>query len=174
VENRVIIAMSSFTTYYQSPVGMLRISGTEQYISEVHFIDNPEEVADNTSREQLPFMAIQAIEQLIQYFHGIRRDFELPIHQEGTDFQQRVWSELMNIPFGKTISYQEMSRRLGDPKVIRAAASANGKNHVAIVVPCHRVIGSNRELVGYGGGLWRKKWLLDHENKIAHGVQTLF
>jgi methylated-DNA-[protein]-cysteine S-methyltransferase len=98
----------------------------------------------------------------------------LPIHQEGTDFQQKVWHELMNIPFGKTISYQEMSRRLGDPKVIRAAASANGKNHVSIIVPCHRVIGSNRELVGYGGGLWRKKWLLEHENKIAHGVQTLF
>jgi methylated-DNA-[protein]-cysteine S-methyltransferase len=168
------VAMSAFTTYYQSPVGMLRISGTEHFISEVSFVDNPDEIADNTNREQLPYMAIQAIEQLIQYFHGNRRDFELPINQEGTDFQQKVWHELMNIHFGKTISYQELSRRLGDPKVIRAAAAANGKNHVAIVVPCHRVIGSNRELVGYGGGLWRKKWLLEHENKIAHGVQTLF
>src|SRR5690606_33948760 len=112
-------------------------------------VDNPDEIAGNTNREQLPAMAIQAIEQLIQYFHGNRREFELPIKQEGTEFQQKVWSELTNIPFGRTISYQELSRRLGDPKVIRAAASANGKNHVAIVVPCHRVIGSNRELVGY-------------------------
>jgi O-6-methylguanine DNA methyltransferase len=82
--------------------------------------------------------------------------------------------ELLNIPFGKTISYLELSRRLGDPKAIRAVAAANGKNQLAIIVPCHRVIGSNRELVGYAGGLWRKKWLLDHENKVANGVQTLF
>jgi methylated-DNA-[protein]-cysteine S-methyltransferase len=80
----------------------------------------------------------------------------------------------MNIPFGKTISYLELSRRLGDPLVIRAAAAANGRNNVAIIVPCHRVIGSNSQLVGYAGGLPRKKWLLQHENKIAHGVQTLF
>lgn len=166
--------MSNFTTYYQSPVGMLRISGTEHYISEISFIDNPDELSGNTGQSNLPVMAIQAIEQLIQYFHGIRREFDLPISQEGTEFQQRVWNELTNIPFGKTLSYQDMARRLGDPKVIRAAASANGKNHVSIVVPCHRVIGSNRDLVGYGGGLWRKKWLLEHENKIAHGVQTLF
>jgi methylated-DNA-[protein]-cysteine S-methyltransferase len=119
-------------------------------------------------------MAIQAVEQLIEYFHGNRRFFELPVSQEGTPFQQKVWAELMSIPFGKTISYLELSRRLGDPKVIRAAAAANGKNNVAIIVPCHRVIGSNNQLVGYAGGLPRKKWLLQHENKIANGVQTLF
>src|SRR5688572_30112912 len=123
------VAMSAFTTYYQSPVGMLRISGTEHFISEVSFVDNPDEIADNTNRKQLPYMAIQAIEQLIQYFHGNRRNFELPINQEGTDFQQKVWHELMNIHLGKTISYQELSRRLGDLKVIRAAAAASGKNH---------------------------------------------
>ena len=80
----------------------------------------------------------------------------------------------MNIPFGKTISYAELSRRLGDPKVIRAAGAANGRNNIAIVVPCHRVIGSNKELVGYAGGLPRKKWLLEHEKKITYGIQTLF
>ena len=164
----------AFTTYYQSPVGLLQIAGTGQFISEVKFIDEPEKVTVKSDSTSLPPMAIQAVEQLIEYFHGQRRFFELPISQEGTAFQQKVWSELMNIPFGKTISYLELSRRLGDPLVIRAAAAANGRNNVAIIVPCHRVIGSNNQLVGYAAGLPRKKWLLQHENKIAHGVQTLF
>lgn len=164
----------AFTTYYQSPVGLLQIAGTAQFLSEVKFIDEPEKVTAKTESNALPPMAIQVVEQLIEYFHGQRRFFELPISQQGTAFQQKVWSELMNIPFGKTISYLELSRRLGDPLVIRAAAAANGKNNVAIIVPCHRVIGSNNQLVGYAGGLPRKKWLLQHENKIAHGVQTLF
>ena len=119
-------------------------------------------------------MIIQCIEQLIQYFQGQRRVFEFPVFQEGTSFQEKVWNELTSIPYGKTISYLDLARRLGDPKSIRAAASANGRNNVAIVVPCHRVIGSKRDLVGYAGGLWRKKWLLDHETKILYGVQTLF
>jgi methylated-DNA-[protein]-cysteine S-methyltransferase len=163
-----------FLTYYQSPVGLLRIAGTEQYVSEVKYIDTTDHLEVQTGKEALPAMAIQAIEQLIQYFHGNRRIFEFPVHQSGTAFQEKVWHELMNIPFGKKISYLELSRRLGDTKAIRAVGTANGKNNVAIVVPCHRVIGSNNELVGYGGGLWRKKWLLEHESKIAHGVQTLF
>jgi methylated-DNA-[protein]-cysteine S-methyltransferase len=164
----------AFITYYQSPVGLLQIAGTGHFISEVLFIDEPEKINPATDYGSLPPMAIQAVEQLIEYFHGNRRFFELPISQEGTPFQQKVWAELMNIPFGKTISYLELSHRLGDPKVIRAAAAANGRNNVAIIVPCHRVIGSNSQLVGYAGGLPRKKWLLQHENKIAHGVQTLF
>ena len=163
----------AFYTYYQSPVGLLQIAGTGQFISEVKFIDEQEKVTP-AGTGQLPPLAIQAVEQLIEYFHGQRRFFELPISQEGTPFQQKVWAELMNIPFGKTISYLELSHRLGDPKVIRAAAAANGKNNVAIIVPCHRVIGANNQLVGYAGGLPRKKWLLQHEKKIAHGVQTLF
>ncbi len=119
-------------------------------------------------------MLIQCIEQLIQYFSGQRRIFELPVNQPGTPFQQEVWAELMLIPFGKTISYLELARKTGDTKATRAVANANGKNNVAIIVPCHRVIGSNKDLVGYAGGLWRKKWLLEHEAKVAHGVQTLF
>jgi len=162
----------SYTTYYHSPVGLLKISGTEHYISEVSFFDKIQKV-DN-KKKNLPPLMIQCIEQLIQYFHGERRVFELPIHQPGTAFQQEVWSELMTIPYGKTISYLELARKTGDTKATRAVASANGRNNVAIIVPCHRVIGSNGELVGYGGGLWRKKWLLEHEAKVAHGVQTLF
>ncbi|PWT73926.1 MAG: cysteine methyltransferase [Bacteroidetes bacterium] len=163
----------SYTTYYQSPLGLIRISGTESYISEINFIDNIERPSDQ-HRKKIPTSIIHCAEQLIQYFHGERRNFEFPVHQEGTEFQKKVWNELIGIPFGKTISYLELSRRLGDPKAIRAVASANGKNNISIVIPCHRVIGSKNDLVGYGGGIWRKKWLLEHEAKIAHGVQTLF
>lgn len=163
-----------FQTYYQSPVGLIRVSGTDQYVSEMSFIDTAQAPPTDPQKKQLSPMALSAIEQLIQYFGGQRRQFDFPISQEGTEFQQRVWHELSNIPFGKTISYLDLAKRLGDTKVIRAAASANGKNNVAIVVPCHRVIGSKNDLVGYAGGLWRKRWLLEHENKIAHGVQTLF
>jgi methylated-DNA-[protein]-cysteine S-methyltransferase len=167
--------MADFTTYYQSPIGPIRITGTETYISQMVFEDRSFVVpVDDTSEIVLPSLMIQAIEQLIQYFHGQLRVFDLPLNQNGTEFQQKVWHELVGIPYGKTISYQELSRRLGNPKVIRAAASANGKNNICIVVPCHRVIGSKNDLGGYAGGLWRKKWLLSLENKIAHGVQTLF
>ena len=164
------------STYYQSPLGLLRIGGTPAYISEISFIDHLEdsEVQRSAFLGPVPPMIIQCIEQLIQYFQGQRRFFDFPINQDGTPFQQRVWNELTAIPFGKTLSYLELSRRLGDTKAIRAAASANGRNNIAIVVPCHRVIGSKRDLVGYAGGLWRKKWLLDHETKIMYGVQTLF
>ncbi len=119
-------------------------------------------------------MLINCVEQLIQYFNGQRRVFELPLHQAGTPFQQQVWGELQQIPFGKTISYLDLAKRIGDTKATRAVASANGKNNIAIIVPCHRVIGANKELVGYAGGLWRKKWLLELEAKVAYGVHTLF
>ena len=122
----------------------------------------------------MPPMLIQCLEQLIQYFHGELRKFDLPIVQEGTPFQQKVWNELMVIPFAKTVSYGELATSIGDTKATRAVAVANGKNNVAIVIPCHRVIGANKDLVGYMGGLWRKKWLLEHEMKVAYGVQTLF
>ena len=158
-------------TYYKSPVGLLKIGAAENVISEITFIDNQDEI--ESSAELTPLLQ-QCVEQLIEYFNGRRRSFELPVYQAGTPFQSRVWSELLNITYGKTISYMDLAKRLGDPKVIRAAASTNGKNNICIIVPCHRVIGSNQSLVGYAGGLWRKKWLLAHENKIANGVQTLF
>ncbi len=161
-----------FFTYYHSPVGLLKVSGTEEYISEMSFHDTTQ--INVSKKKYIPPLLINGVEQLIQYFNGHRRQFELPLHQPGTPFQQEVWNELLNIPFGKTISYLELARRTGDTKATRAVANANGKNNIAIIVPCHRVIGSNKELVGYAGGLWRKKWLLEHEMKIAYGVQTLF
>lgn len=161
-----------YTTYYHSPAGLLKISGTDHFISEVVFHDTSQKA--QAGKKDMPPMLIQCIEQLIQYFHGERRIFELPVNQPGTAFQQEVWNELMTIPYGKTISYLELARKTGDSKATRAVANANGRNNVCIIIPCHRVIGSNKELVGYSGGLWRKKWLLEHEMKVAHGVQTLF
>jgi methylated-DNA-[protein]-cysteine S-methyltransferase len=163
--------MQVYSTYYHSPVGVLRISGTESYISEVHFTNEGDEM---TVADYLPATLINCTEQFIQYFNGERRNFDLPINQLGTAFQQEVWIELRTIPYAKTISYLDLARKIGDSKATRAVANANGKNNIAVIVPCHRVIGSNKELTGYAGGLWRKKWLLEHETKVAYGVQTLF
>ncbi len=162
----------NYITYYHSPVGLLKISGTAYYISEVSFHDTS--TKNDGSRKDMPPLIIQCIEQLIQYFNGERRVFDLPLSQEGSAFQQETWNQLMTIPFGKTISYIQLAIKTGDPKATRAVANANGKNNIAIIVPCHRVIGTNRALIGYSGGLWRKKWLLEHEMKVAYGVQTLF
>ncbi len=160
-----------YFTYYQSPIGLLKIAATDTVICEVVFVDDKAEI--KTATFLTPLLQ-QCIDQLMEYFNGLRQSFSLPVFQEGTPFQNRVWSELLNIQFGKTISYLDLAKRLGDPKVIRAAASTNGKNIISIIVPCHRVIGTNNSLVGYSGGLPRKKWLLNHENKISNGVQTLF
>lgn len=159
-------------TYYHSPLGLLKIAGTDDFISEVSFHDSTENMTP-ASPQPSP-MLINCVEQLIQYFNGERRNFELPLNQPGTSFQQGVWNELVAIPFAKTISYLDLARRTGDTKATRAVANANGRNNIAIIVPCHRVIGSNGELTGYAGGLKRKKWLLDLEKKVAFGVQTLF
>lgn len=112
--------------------------------------------------------------QLCEYFAGNRSKFDIPISQKGTPFQEKVWEALLHIPYGRTVSYLELSKRIGDVKAIRAVGTTNGKNQVAIIVPCHRVIGSNGDLTGYAGELWRKRWLLEHEAKWSGGVQTLF
>lgn len=164
--------MSVFTTCYHSPIGKIKISGTADYISQVTFV-NEDAPAVEISKT-IPPLLIECTEQLIQYFQGARRSFELPLNQQGTAFQQEVWTELMSIAYAKTVSYINIARRTGDPKATRAVANANGKNNLCIIVPCHRVIGANNELTGYSGGLWRKKWLLEHEKKIAYGIQTLF
>jgi len=163
----------SCTIYYASPVGMLQLTSTGSCISCVHFMNEPLPVLPPPP-EHIPVVLQQCVDELIAYFQGALTQFTVPLQQDGTEFQQRVWAALLQIPFGKTISYQTLAKRLGDPKVIRAAASTNGKNNIAIIVPCHRVIGSQQDLVGYGGGLWRKRWLLQMEMKYAHGVQTLF
>lgn len=162
----------SYTTYYHSPIGLLKITGTKDFINEITFHDTTQKSIGN--KKDLPPLIIQCIEELIQYFHGERRVFDFPVNQEGSDFQKKTWNLLMTIPYAKTISYIQLAIKTGDPKATRAVANANGKNNIAIVVPCHRVIGADGELTGYAGGLWRKRWLLDHEAKVAYGVRTLF
>ena len=164
--------------YYQSPLGVLEIRSTGSAISDVLFVNSWKGAKINEA--DISFVkpkspAIKTcIKQLDEYFAGTRTEFTVHTLQVGTEFQQTVWAELCNIPYGRTISYLELSKRIGNVKAIRAVGTANGNNSVSIIVPCHRVIGSNGDLIGYGGDLWRKKWLLEHEGKVANGVQTLF
>lgn len=163
-----------FKAYYHSPLGILKITANSEVICSVNYIDPSLQHLENLQEQNNHPLILECIEQLIQYFNGGRRNFELPLQQKGTEFQQKVWAALQQIPFGKTISYSKLAVDLGDVKLIRAAASANGKNNIAVIIPCHRVIGTNKNLIGYMGGLWRKKWLLDHECKQIYGIQTLF
>lgn len=150
---------------YKSPIGFIRIAGTKDHIMAIEFYDvEPESFLEEDEEENA--LLHLAYGQIKDYFENGLREFTFPLLQEGTHFQQAVWKELIYIPFGKTISYLQLAKQLGDVKKIRAAGSANGKNNIAIVVPCHRVIGSNGELVGYAGGLWRKEWLLIHEGVL--------
>ncbi len=160
-------------TYYQSPVGILKIGGTGQYISELSFIERKEEAVYPAGNVNTPMLQ-QCTEQLIEFFNGKRRSFDIPVSQGGTPFQQSVWNELLTIPFGKTVSYLDLARQLGNADATRAVAASNAKNKICIIIPCHRVIGTNKSLVGYIGGLARKKWLLQHEFRHTHGIQTLF
>lgn len=153
--------------YLNSPIGTIEIKGNDEGIASVHFMDSEEHETNNVSKHLLPCKI-----QLEEYFDGNRNEFDLKLNPKGTDFQKKVWKKLLEIPFNKTVSYQEMANQLGDPKVIRAAASANGKNPIAIIIPCHRVIGSDGSLTGYASGLHRKKWLLAHENPVKQ--QSLF
>ncbi len=147
--------------YYSSPIGLLKISGTDENIMGVHFLDS------NTDQDYrlLPLLE-NCIHQLDEYFHNKRQKFELPLMPQGTSFQKLVWDKLKEIPYGTTCSYLQIARQLRNPKAIRAVGGANGKNPIAIIIPCHRVIGANGKLIGYGGGLWRKEWLLKHELSV--------
>jgi methylated-DNA-[protein]-cysteine S-methyltransferase len=150
--------------YIKTPMGNIEIEGDDQGIAAITFLN--EEIVPTL---EIPISLQEAVTQLEEYFKKQRIAFSLKLNPKGTDFQRKVWQELQTIPFGKTASYLDMAKNLGDPKVIRAAASANGKNPISIVIPCHRVIGSDGSLTGYAGGLHRKKWLLDHESPVRQG-----
>lgn len=150
-----------------TPLGLTEIQGDENGISKIYIRNENVEITS-----KIPSKLKEAVLQLQEYFEGKRTHFTFLLHPSGTEFQKKVWQELLNIPFGKTCSYLELSKKLGDVKAIRAVAAANGKNPLWIVVPCHRVIGANGSLTGYAGGLWRKKWLLEHENPSVQ--KTLF
>jgi methylated-DNA-[protein]-cysteine S-methyltransferase len=152
------------TSFCQTPLGAVSITVDEKALLELSFLDSPSEEIDFTMPSTGLLQAVK--DQLTAYFLGRLQVFDLPMDPKGTEFQKRVWAELIKIPFGTTVSYREMSLRLGDEKCIRAAASANGKNPIGLMIPCHRVIGTDGKLVGYAGGLWRKQYLLQHEREL--------
>jgi methylated-DNA-[protein]-cysteine S-methyltransferase len=149
--------MNFVSTRIQSPVGILEISGSASGIRSILFIN------ENVEPTEVPECLQDCVRQLNEYFEGTRKQFDLVIDPVGTDFQLKVWKQLQTIPFGKTISYLDLARLTGSETNTRAVGNANGKNKINIVVPCHRVIGSNGKLTGYGGGLWRKEILLKLE-----------
>jgi methylated-DNA-[protein]-cysteine S-methyltransferase len=148
--------------YYDSPIGTIELLGTERGLTAVNFgrrRPGGVEAADPALRA--------AVEQLDEYFLGKRKEFSLVLHFEGTDFQKKAWRQLVRIPYGKTATYAEVAAAIGKPRAVRAVGQANHRNPISIIIPCHRVIGSDGRMVGYGSGLWRKEWLLAHEKRNA-------
>jgi methylated-DNA-[protein]-cysteine S-methyltransferase len=156
-----------YEVYHRTPVGVALITADDMHITKVSIRD---EELEETSTDS-PLLN-EAIKQLDEYFAGDRKEFDLPLKQPGSDFQQQVWQQLLQIPYGKTITYGQQSNQMKNPLAIRAIAAANGKNDLWVIVPCHRVIGSNGSLTGYAGGLWRKQWLLEHEARVMGTGQT--
>ena len=152
------------TVYIKTPLGTAEIIGDVNGVSAISILDAETEISN-----EIPDFLELPVKELNEYFDFKRTAFTFKLQPQGTAFQQKVWQELINIPFGKTVSYMDLSKKLGDIKAIRAVASANGKNPLWIVIPCHRVIGTDGSLTGYAGGLWRKKWLLEHENPSNQG-----
>lgn len=153
--------------YVETPLGTAKLKGNEYGLHTVSVLDE-----DYPPTMPVPEQLQDAVNQINEYFDGTRTGFELKLNPRGTIFQKKVWQALLDIPYGRTLSYLELSRIIGDPKAIRAVASANGKNPLWIIIPCHRVIGSDGSLTGYAGGLHRKKWLLNHES--PNKQQSLF
>ncbi len=155
------------TCIINSPLGFTKIIGDEDGITSVVVLNSKEKITDI-----IPVELEDCVIQLNEYFEGTRQQFDLKLNPEGTPFQKKVWEALLTIPYGKTVSYLELSKQLGDVKAIRAVANANGRNPLWIIIPCHRVIGSDGSLTGYAGGLHRKQWLLEHESPYKQ--QSLF
>lgn len=147
-------------SYYSSPVGELLIESKDDKITVVNFLK------DSKRETHVTPVINQCIQELDEYFFKERKFFTVELDPTGSDFQKKVWNALLEIPYGKTVSYEDVAIRVGDVKTIRAVGLANGQNPIAIIVPCHRVIGKNGELVGYGGGIENKEWLLQHEGAI--------
>lgn len=147
-------------TYFASPIGLIEIGGTDTALTSLYFVETPRRGISSSP------LLDSAARQLDEYFRHQRQDFDLPFDLHGTDFQRRVWQQLLSVGYGTTIAYLDIANALGNPKAIRAVGAANGQNPISIIVPCHRIIGSNGKLIGYGGGLWRKEWLLQHEGAL--------
>lgn len=145
-----------YKAFYESEIGVVELEGSEDGITYVGFTGVKE-------HDAVPGCLEEACKQIREYFEGKRKIFELKLAPKGTEFQRKVWGKLLEVPYGKTVTYTDIARAVDNPKGVRAVGSANGSNPISIIIPCHRIIGSNGSLTGYGGGLWRKKWLLEHE-----------
>ena len=148
----------------ESPIGLIEIGATDQAIRSLYFVEEPRADAEDADNPH-PLIA-KAVHQLQEYFNGTRTEFDLPLALHGTDFQQQVWQQLLTVAYGQMASYRDIAYALDKPKAVRAVGAANGQNPISLIVPCHRIIGSNGKLTGYGGGLWRKEWLLKHEGAL--------
>lgn len=173
--------MNKYEAFYKSPIGVIKVIADEEYIYELDFIEDvyyasilekyalEKDIINNGQflyKEDIPSSLLQCINQLDEYFQGSRKIFNLNLNIEGTVFQKSVYTALCNIPYGETASYKDIAQTVGSAKAVRAVGNTNNKNKIAIIIPCHRVIGSNGKLVGYAGGVWRKQWLLEHEKKF--------
>ncbi|QHL89448.1 methylated-DNA--[protein]-cysteine S-methyltransferase [Nibribacter ruber] len=161
-------AAAPFVLHLPSPLGTLRLTANDTQLVSVSFPENEQK----TDSDVIPAILREAEAQLNAYFAGERSTFDLPLQPQGTAFQQQVWQALQQIPMGKTDTYLGLAKRFENPGAVRAVGVANGANPWLVIVPCHRVIGGKGELVGYAGGLWRKKWLLEHEAKLSGVYQT--
>ena len=158
-----------FTTTIETPIGYLELSSDQQFLLSVSFVEKPGSITDFQ-----PGILKDSVVQIIEYFDGKRREFDLKLQPAGTDFQLKVWEEVKKVPFGKTVSYLDIAIKTGSKNNTRAVGLANGKNPIPIIIPCHRIIGTNGKLTGYAGGLERKKWLLQRELQFAGRIGLLF
>ncbi|GGH87794.1 methylated-DNA-[protein]-cysteine S-methyltransferase [Pullulanibacillus pueri] len=153
-----------YKTDYPSQLGIIEIVGSEKAVHSILFSDREQVLHPLT--EGTPGVLVDCVHQLHGYFNGQRRQFTFPYTFEGTHFQKKVWQALTHIPYAQTVSYKDIAVSIGNEKAVRAVGSANGKNKLSIVIPCHRIIGADGTLTGYAGGLWRKEWLLEHERAV--------
>ena len=158
------------TCIISTPLGLTKIVGDSDGVSQVTVLNS--DLSKDRVTDIIPEQLEDCVIQLQEYFKGLRTSFDLKLNPQGTEFQKTIWALLSDVPYGKTVSYLELSKRFGNTKAIRAVANANGKNPLWIIVPCHRIIGSDGSLTGYAGGLHRKKWLLEHESPYKQ--QSLF
>jgi methylated-DNA-[protein]-cysteine S-methyltransferase len=158
-----------FTTTIETPIGYLELSSDQHFLLSVSFVEKPGLITDFQ-----PGILKDSVVQIIEYFNGKRKEFDLKLQPSGTDFQLKVWDEVTKIPFGKTASYLDIALKTGSKNNTRAVGLANGKNPIPIIIPCHRIIGTNGKLTGYAGGLDKKKWLLQHELQFAGRIGLLF
>ncbi len=163
---------ADYLTYTDTPIGRLQIRASDEGLTVVTFME-PDSTVLPENKPRHPTLQA-AIKQLQEYFDSERKVFDLPLAPTGTEFQQKVWQALAGIPWGATISYLKIAEQLGSKLTIRAVGGANGKNPIAIIIPCHRVIGADGKLTGYAGGLWRKQWLLEHEGQASQQLKMDF